>query len=385
MKGGDVYYHNHAWFRRKASGDYQIKDPFDQARKSEHVLEKFITAQRPKLKNKFGYCHAVALPHARLDGALPANAKRALILSVDELDGVHEWVVGAFEAWRAPKLMEQRDFQLMCDVLMPEFRIYRPVGASLTQINEQLILLTEQQRDKLHGLRRSNRVIIDGVAGSGKTMLAVQRARDFALNGQRTLLTCYNAALADWLKEQVERDELLDGAAGELIVQNFHRFASTCIKRAGVQMEWREGDDDFWREAIGLHLEQAWDILRARGEAPFDAIVVDEGQDFEEGWWWTICALLKDEDASPLYIFQDPDQTIREIEDSLPLEIPTRYELSTNCRNTKEIAGLSARFAAREVRSLDRSPSGPWPSVIFAQGENQQRGQVFTAVREFIS
>jgi hypothetical protein len=68
---------------------------------------------------------------------------------------------------------------------------------------EKLKRLTTDQEMVLGILAKQPRAAIEGVAGSGKTILAMGQAQRFARQGKRTLLLCYNRPLADWLDQQL--------------------------------------------------------------------------------------------------------------------------------------------------------------------------------------
>jgi len=72
----------------------------------------------------------------------------------------------------------------------------------------------------------------------------------------------------------------------------------------------------------------------------FDAVIVDEGQDFKPDWWVVIEACLKSLDDGILYIFFDDRQVMTTFERrNIPINV-LEYDLSKNCRNTGEIYQL---------------------------------------------
>jgi superfamily I DNA/RNA helicase len=92
----------------------------------------------------------------------------------------------------------------------------------------------------------------------------------------------------------------------------------------------------------------------------FDAIVVDEGQDFEPEWWDILALLLQDPDHGPYYVFADPKQGIYATSWNPPFAA-TEMDLTINCRNTLEIGELVAAVYGDE--SLTRGVSGPPPEL----------------------
>ena len=70
----------------------------------------------------------------------------------------------------------------------------------------------------------------------------------------------------------------------------------------------------------------------------FDAIVIDEAQDFADAWWPAVLASLRDEESGGLYVFSDEGQRVfsRFGQPPVPL-VPLM--LDHNLRNTRQIAG----------------------------------------------
>ena len=96
-------------------------------------------------------------------------------------------------------------------------------------------------------------------------------------------------------------------------------------------------------------LQAAADLSRA-----YDAIIVDEGQDFAASWYDSIQCLLRDLDQNFLYVFYDPCQRIypdRKVESWHIDEIP--HSLVVNCRNTKRINEFVADLACIEPYSAE--------------------------------
>jgi hypothetical protein len=75
-------------------------------------------------------------------------------------------------------------------------------------------------------------------------------------------------------------------------------------------------------------------------EDKFDAIVVDEAQDFSDEYWFAVEELLRNQDAGYLYIFIDENQALYPRHYNLPVA-DEPYFLTSNCRNTAQYMRLA--------------------------------------------
>ena len=101
----------------------------------------------------------------------------------------------------------------------------------------------------------------------------------------------------------------------------------------------------------------------------FDAVVVDEGQDFKDTYWLALTYLLSDEEKSPFFVFLDSNQSIysNEIEDIPVKESP--FYLTFNCRNTKYIHDSAYRFF--EGEGVDPPSENPGTPIKTIESELQ--------------
>ena len=112
----------------------------------------------------------------------------------------------------------------------------------------------------------------------------------------------------------------------------------------------------FWEEEAPERLLEALELLSA--EERYDAIVVDEGQDFLPNWWPCLDEALVQGCEGTLYAFYDAHQNIfggyRPPE---ALEV-IEYRLVYNCRNTTRIAEYAARLMDLGPRVKVGAPQG---------------------------
>ena len=238
--------------------------------------------------------------------------------------------------------------------LVATLRVRYPPASSLAlqfkEDNEKLWHLTEEQATILDSLAAHNRAAIEGAAGTGKTVLAMEKARRLATTGQRVLLLCFNEPLARDLSQQADGFE----------VETFHGFGRRLAHRAGLgRFEPRQ--PDVKNSRITFYVEEApMMLLEALEQLPderYDAIVVDEAQDFLPDWWPCLDSALRYGREGTLYAFYDPNQRIYGGGPPEALEV-IEHKLVHNCRNTRRIASYAAGLVGTESRVKAGAPEG---------------------------
>lgn len=123
-----------------------------------------------------------------------------------------------------------------------------------------------------------------GPAGCGKSFALAARAARLAAVGKRVLVLSFNMTLAARLRRLVEeRCEELDADVDGVTCTNFHSWCASVVDdaaRSGITVD--EPDRGTWPEKIVQRAESAFVAGHHR---PFDAVLVDEGQDFTPQWW----------------------------------------------------------------------------------------------------
>ena len=207
--------------------------------------------------------------------------------------------------------------------------------ASLLAEDENKILqLTEQQNLYLDLTSTQKRAIFTGGAGTGKTTLAIEKAKRLAQEGSDVLLLCFNQPLSAFLQSQVADIDNISAFS-------FHQFCLSAIVRAGIAFNHGEDKDrHYFDEVLPNSLLAA---LSADDNLRYNAIVVDEGQDFHENWWEPLLLTLKDVDGT-FFVFKDDNQRIyRKTSQYLPGFKTEPLHLSVNLRNTQSIFRATER------------------------------------------
>lgn len=320
---------------------HPIHDPFDQVKRSKHALLRKLQ-EHPALRAAFiALGHGVVLPDsANPHRPLTLDAPTDITLFADDLGRMAARIDAMFDYWSAETRGRMRPaprfMETLTEMLAPTFHLRQPLAPVLAGEDRVLLRLTEEQFGVLDLLARERRVAVSGGAGTGKTVLALEKARRLAAEGFDVLLTCFNKPLADFLRRCA-------GPAERLTIANFHLLCFQMAEEAGVPLpDLVDGEPPpgYFDTALPDALLKALESLPARR---FDAIIVDEGQDFRHSWWEPLQLCLADPAGGVLYVFHDDNQQVYRRACSFPgklVDIP----LHDNLRNTQRIHAATTRF-----------------------------------------
>lgn len=382
VKGGEITLKGRTWYRYVKSGLEEIKDPVKQARRSLWALKKRIELTCGKhIADQTIISVAVAFPHSLFKDNPPADLPADAIFTMDDLSAIEPAILRAYKAGGGGK--RELSVQTLEEVrrsLAPEFRVYEPLRVSVDAAGETLARLTRQQLQVLRGFDNNSRAVIEGVAGSGKTLLAIQRARSLAKTHDAVLFTCFNAELAKWIREEMASDLIENG--GKVNVRNFHRLASDLCKRADIDFTVNQADSARWwdEKAPDLLAEAALDLFS--GEPPYDALVVDEAQDFSPSWWDAL-EYMCDRNGK-VWAFLDKAQSLRRDPVDPPLESAFRFSLDVNCRNTRRIVACANTATDVTSEPFELAPLGRPPKLIVPKTPAAISGLVQQEVRSLL-
>lgn len=319
---------------------HAIRDPFAQVTASKHALLHKLQEHPQVGKSFIPLGHGVVLPDSR-DPRRPLapDAPREVTLFEDDLGHIAGRVDGMFAFWSGSVLGRMRPapsfVPALTDMLAPTFELRQPLGPVLEGDDRELLRLTEEQFGVLDLLSRQRRVAVSGGAGTGKTVLALEKAKRLAAEGLDVLLTCFNRPLADHLRRSA-------GDVPRLTIANFHHLCWEMAHAAGLPLPDPAAGDPppgFFETTLPGALLTALDRLPRR----FDAIVVDEGQDFLESWWKPLQLCLADPAGGILYVFHDDNQQVYRRVASFPQGM-SEVVLHDNLRNTRRIHAVTSRF-----------------------------------------
>ncbi|HAW31765.1 MAG TPA: hypothetical protein DCY03_27265 [Planctomycetaceae bacterium] len=332
------------------------KTPFTQVDEHKHNVINQILCERLG-KNKFPgiYGHAVFYPQGKLVNTPPSQATQVFWGYIDK-NNLHSKCVSAFRNVRPLKIGEAFTHEIMERVVeIFEDHEFVPIAkaAESDEFNRIIDKLTINQFNTIQGLLQSDlkRAVIKGQAGSGKTMLALWTAAHFTSLGLKTLFLCKNKGLKEWISQ----NNLCNGF-------DLYTFQGLCPKLDPNWDKHNINEAGFWDERVPEILCDLIDHLPENKR--YDAIVVDEGQDFHPQWWIPVELLLSDENLGKLFIFCDPNQKIQ-YEGQLRFpDVEIEYYLTANCRNPQKIKSYCGNVLGVDLQSMLGMPVGVEPRIL---------------------
>lgn len=213
VKGGRVARIGGQWESVDGNGNrHPIKNPFAQVTREMHGLRRKCEELPAWPAHRVRFARAVCLPDSACDRSMTPDGPREIVIDHDDLADAGPRVQTIFDWWSrsgdasadggAPGDIGMKALH---ELLGRDLVIESPLAAGVAAAEDRIITLTERQFGILDTLHAHRRAVILGVAGSGKTLIAAEKARRLAAEGFDVLLTCFNRPLAEFLDQTVGR------------------------------------------------------------------------------------------------------------------------------------------------------------------------------------
>ncbi len=361
VKGGGLECQYGEWYRlRKGAPRERMRDPFSQAIDHRYALQRKIAEVPGWEERKLFLVHALAFPDIPVGKlVLAPDAPQEIVLDRNDLGDVGAFVdrlLSFHEGSRDKRTPPGPDAEAMLEELLaPTFRIEVPMATLIEEEERALVELTKEQAALLNRCGRDRRMVVTGCAGSGKTMIAIERARQLAQAGRSVLFVCFNKALCRHLQE-TSKAEGLD-------FFTFHGLCTRLARKAEIDLPSYDGDPppEFFSEVLPYALIEAVEKLGGL----YDDILVDEAQDLHNDWLSALTCTLRDAAAGSLWLFMDDNQRVYDAQ----LEVPPEFrpwDLNVNCRNTQAIHNEVMKLYQGEVVPQVTGPPGRAPVLHLA-------------------
>lgn len=216
------------------------------------------------------------------------------------------------------------------------------------QLEYAFLKLTNEQTGLLDYISEQQSATIQGVAGTGKTIVAKEAARRFGEEGSEVLFLCFNRFLYLYLMKRYPYRNVT--------YLNIHSF---------IQKYNPDNENDLSQPEARANalLEIDWDVL------PYKDVVIDEGQDLvnDEILYFKSLTELRN---GHLLVFYDKNQVLTTT--GVPECIKNsecKLLLTRNCRNTYEIALTSYNVIDTELNQKIQMIHGKKTTISFVKGD----------------
>lgn len=339
VKGGRVAQERGVWRFTDRHGKFHRKreSPFSQAKTAMFALQEKLEEMAPsQLLRRAPFGFAVVFPDQDFDTQSVEWDPEMVIDrgALQRRDGLRRALGRMTSYWKAKPggrdvPLSQEAVADILQYLRPDFDVVPTLASVSAAAEAELAQLTANQYRALDSNSRNPRIIFEGGAGTGKTVLAAEIARRERNRGNRTLYTCHSSVITGFVAQQPDMD--------------------------GIQ-------------AVPLQR------ISADQGVQFDSIVLDEGQDainfddlnrldqvlaggLDEGRWFI---LLDSNNQRGLVGSYDPQGM-----DYLLSFRPTEVILGDNCRNTRQIVQQTQSLTGADT-GISSAGTGPEVQVAYA-------------------
>ena len=352
VKGGIIEYDGaeRLWYQ---NGKKMNKAPDDQVISCVNSLIK----RYPEIARKIPIGWTLCFPQCEIDdnSKIPTNLNRDSVIDQKDLLNISQLIYKIINntqhEYNYKSGLKDFEYKKLKQRLLRGLGFVQRLSTQIELDEKVYIKLTDEQFKGFYQATDNKKLVVNGPAGSGKTILAKELAKEFLDRGDKVLLLCYNRVLASSLRNEFYRQYSKDK---NIEISTFHHFARMQIN----DDNWFEEnikEEDFWELLIPEKLDSMlYDQL-----TKYDAIIIDEGQDFKEFWYELLERHLYLDGY--FFVFLDTNQDIFNHYSKLPNEQNfVRFRLSRNCRNSRKVIQYLTDNTGISFECYDQTPVGDY-------------------------
>lgn len=359
VKGGEIECHNGIFHQKNSTtGEVSIlnptkkNDPLSQAIDGIYHYRKLLDSLAPDLSDRFPIEAAVWFSSCNVKdnmSSFPLKYREISGAILGDEDFIHKGqaIQNVFDFYsnRNKVSITDAEYERIIESIASDFELITAPGAKKGELEHAFLKLTNEQTCLLDYISEQKNATIQGVAGTGKTLIAKEAARRFGADGRRVLFLCFNRFLFMYLQKTYPYQNVT--------YYNIHTFISV----------YRPGEDTSLPSKRAQELQNIdWDMLE------YDDVIIDEAQDFvnEEIIYFKDFVELKE---GHFYAFYDKNQllTTREVPEWIK-KSDCKLLLTKNCRNTYEIALTSYNVIDIALDKKTMMINGEQTSISFVKG-----------------
>lgn len=376
IKGGRVECREGKWIftdrnnieREKSEG------PFSQVTGNMFSLREGIRKRyqtNPRLKNIL-FASGVVFPDINFNSISQEIIPE--IIFDKKTESITDYIKNIFKYWgnrqnKASSKLSPIEIKDIVNYLRGEFSFIPSLGDRLESVEQKLIRLTNEQALLMDALSLNQRLLIEGNAGSGKTLMAINFAKKKAELGEKVLYLSFNKNLASSVHKDI-------GDIPNLKIINIHALFGEYVEVDTNKLN--KNPQKYFSETLPEEFHNYISSLSILDleKLQFDQLVLDEGQDIlKPSFIFSLDLLLKNGfEKGNWAIFYDEKQNIYNPEYSDGMELLysmncTKFKLQVNCRNTVQIGKYSAEASGVELKEFIKENGEEVEKISFKDNE----------------
>lgn len=360
VKGGEIHYKNGVFHqiniltREDHILDEKKKnDPLSQAIDGAYHYRKLFDSIEYDFANRFPVEVAVWFSGCEIGSEislfpLAYREVAEAILDATAFKNGAKSIFGVYDFYnaRSKANITDEEFDRVIKLLAQDFDLVAAPSVKKGALDNTFLKLTNEQIGLLDYISEQKAATIQGVAGTGKTIIAKEAAKRFAEEGHKVLFLCFNTLLcADLRHRYINKN---------VDYHNIHSFV-----RQYTKLDIYSSTELRVKELQKID----WDDVN------YDDVVIDEAQDFENDEIIYFKELMEVKGGRFL-VFYDKNQIM--LDKPIPKWIndsECRLVLTKNCRNTYEIAISAYNIIDVGLNQKIKMIHGDDTTISFVTGE----------------
>lgn len=369
VKGGNsIRIEDNIWYiKDTVHGERRLNtSPYKQAEKSMYYFTKvFSNKYNMQYQGTFGA--GVVFPFYPIGDDMEIdNRNRNCTIDHGDMNSVYDKIKKMFRFWSGKsygmRLYSVSQHNALLELIRERIAISAAAGALVKYKEQQLSVINRVQDNHIYFLSNVRQFYIRGGAGTGKTWIAMKMAlAEAQIPNNKVMFLCASSQLAEVMRKRIGKEVCVFNIKelfGE-VIQDFYNYKAPYF------------------EGISKNLKKNIDR--------FDAIYIDEAQDFTEEWARVVKELLVDLFNSKLGIFYDDVQVLRKDSFGNGFGISAEpFLLHENIRNTANIYNWTAEKTNLGTDVIANPVEGPTPVTEYIVDPGQLTNYLETLLRKYL-
>ena len=292
------------------------------------------------------------------DSKLGTDVKPEMLIWAQDYEAFEQSINNLLDLNRTQKVITDIERQKIQKILYGD-RLDNPFKEILKYGEHmQEIEFDEDQRMLYNFMFGNKRLIIRGLAGTGKTILAAKKATEESNNEKKVLVLTKTVGVGRFLSLLTRSKQF---KRNFLQISSIDGFVSNLARRLKIDINNPQRlEDEDKRKHFDEYLPSVCKkIFEENNDKKFDVLIVDEGQDFHKNWYDVLKQMVKDD--GHMFLFYDPLQKqisnsmaemLNENKDNFPY-----FNLTANYRNSSTITNFLSKLINKFYSDVNASYS----------------------------